>query len=118
MQPRRWWQFGLFGGLVLSLATAAKVVHALIRGAAGNTGSGEALGFAVAIFGMGFLCGVIVWAGRGLHRRIGLAGDAIVGLAVMFAFLICCMLVFQPDMLGPRFSSGGAPMLGVAVLMG
>ena len=83
MRAMRWWQFGLFGGVVLSLATAVKVVRAIIGGLAGEAGWTDAVGFATAIFAMGFLCGVIVWAGRGLYRWIGIAGDAIVGLAVM-----------------------------------
>ena len=114
----RWWQFGLLGGFVLSLATAIKVVRALVRGAAGEVEWGEAAGFAAAIFGMGFLCGVIVWAGKGLHRRLGMAGDAIVGLAVMVAFFVSCMLLFDPEMLGAKFSSGGAWLLGMAAVIG
>jgi hypothetical protein len=114
----RWWQFGLFGGVVLSLATAVKVIRAVVRGAAGEADWGEAAWFAAAIFGMGFLCGVIVWAGKGLYRRLGMAGDAIVGSAVMVAFFTSCMLLFEPELLGAKFSSGGVPMLGLAVLLG
>ncbi len=114
----RWWQFGLFGGGILWCATAVKVVRAIVRGAAGNTEWGEAANLSAAIFGMGFLCGVIVWAGRGLYRRLGMAGDAIVGLAVMVAFFIACMLLFEPAMLGSKFWSGAVPMLGMAVVLG
>jgi hypothetical protein len=45
----RWWQFGLVGGFVLSLATAIKVVRSVVRGAAGDADWGEAAGFAAAI---------------------------------------------------------------------
>lgn len=114
----RWWQFGLAGGIVLSLATAVKVIRALVGGAEGETNWGEAAGFAAAIFGMGFLCGVIVWAGKGLYQRIGMAGDALVGVAVMVVFFISCMLVFEPEMLGAKFQNGGLPMLGGAVVVG
>jgi hypothetical protein len=114
----RWWQFGLFGGVVLSLATAVKALRALAGGALGATTWGEAAAFAAAIFGMGFLSGIIVWAGKGLYRRLGMAGDALVGLAVMVAFFTCCMLLFAPEMLGAKFSSGGAPMFGMAVVLG
>jgi hypothetical protein len=89
-----------------------------LGGAGGAAEWGEAAGFAAAIFGMGFLCGVIVWAGRGLYRRFGMAGDALVGLAVMVCFFVSCMLLFEPEMLGAKFSSGGAPMLGLAVVIG
>ena len=114
----RWWQFGLFGGVVLSLATGIKVTRAVVRGALGEAEWGEAVGFGAAIFGMGFLCGVIVWAGKGLYQRLGLAGDAIVGLVVMVVFFVACMLLFEPAMLGAGFWSGGAPMLGMAVVGG
>ena len=57
MRTMRWWQFGLLGGVVLSLATAAKLIRAIVGGAAGETEWGEAAGFAAAIFGMGLLCG-------------------------------------------------------------
>jgi hypothetical protein len=67
---------------------------------------------------MGFLCGVIVWAGRGLYGWFGMAGDAIVGLVVMVVFFVSCMLLFDPAMLGASFLSGGAPMLGLAVVIG
>jgi hypothetical protein len=114
----RWWQFGLFGGVVLSVATLIKVARALVRGLSGEGGLVEAVGFAAAIFAMGFVCGVVVWAGRGLYERIGMAGDAIVGLVVMVVFFLSCMLLFDPALLGPKLSSGGVPMLGLAVVLG
>jgi hypothetical protein len=118
MRTMRWWQFGLLGGVVLSLATAVKVIRAIVGGATGEAEWSEAAGFAAAIFGMGFLCGVIVWAGRGLYRWIGMVGDAIVGAAVMVSFFVSCMLMFAPEMLGAKFSSGGVPMLVAAVVVG
>ncbi len=111
----RWWQFGLFGGIVLSIATVVKVIRAIFRG---KVEWGEDDGFAAAIFGMGFLCGVIVWAGKGLHQRLGMVGDAIVGLVVMVAFFISCMLLFEPELLGAKFQNGGLPMLEMAVVLG
>jgi hypothetical protein len=113
-----WWQFGLFGGVVLSLATALKVIGAVVGGLPDDAEWKQLPGFAAAIFGMGFLCGVIAWAGKGLNRRIGMAGDAIVGLAVMVAFFSCCMLLYEPKMLGENFTSDGLPMFGMAVLFG
>jgi hypothetical protein len=118
MRTVRWWQFGLFGGVVLSLATAIKVVRAIVGGSAAGAEWGEAAGFAAAIFGMGFLCGLIVWAGRNLYQRLGMVGDAVVGVAVMVTFFLSCMLLFEPEMLGAHFLSGGVPMLGLAVVIG
>jgi hypothetical protein len=72
MRSARWWQYGLFGGVVLSLATIVKLVrHTLMGGAAAEATWTEAIGFAVAIFGMGFVCGVVVWAGRWISQRHG-----------------------------------------------
>ena len=114
----RWWQFGLVGGVVLSIATAIKLVRAVVHGAVGDIEWSEAAGFAAVIFGMGFLCGVIVWAGKGLYRRIGWVGDAIVGMVVMVVFFLSCMLLFEPELLGAKFFVGGLPMLGLAVPLG
>jgi hypothetical protein len=115
----RWWQYGLFGAMVLSLATAIKVIPTVVVcGVAGEGDWGEVAGFAAAIFGIGFLCRLIVWAGKGQYQKIGWAGDTIVGVAVMVAFFVCCMLLFEPEMLGVNFANGGAPMLGLAVVIG
>jgi hypothetical protein len=113
----RWWQFGLVGGVGLSLATLIKVIRVL-GGTAGEATWGETVGFAAAIFGMGFVSGVIVWAGRGLYHRIGMAGDAIVGLVVMVVFFTSCMLISEPELLGPKFPTGGAPMLALGAVIG
>jgi hypothetical protein len=118
MQRVRWWQFGLIGGFALSVATLIKFVRAVARGLGGQAELGEAVEVAVAVFAMGFLCGVIVWAGRGLYPLFGMAGDAIVGVAVMVFFFLCCMVLFDPELLGAKFSVGGAPMLGLAVVIG
>src|SRR5947208_2412659 len=123
MRFTRWWQYGLLGGLVLSLATIIKLIRtvlmgAVIAGAAGKAGWTEAVAFAVAIFGMGFVCGLVIWAGRGISRRLGLFGDAMVGMVVMLVFFTACMFLFDPDLLGPKLSSGGLPMLGFGALLG
>lgn len=115
---KRWWQFGLLGGAVLSVATGFKALRAVIGGAAFGAPWGETAAFAAFIFGIGFLCGLIVWAGKGLHRRIGMAGDALVGMVVMLAFFIACMLLFAPEMLGRQFLPAGLFMLGMAVVLG
>ncbi len=118
MRPNQWWQFGLIGGSVLTIATATKLASAVIRGTVGTVEWGETGGFAAAIFGMGFVCGVIIWAGRGLSQRFGPVGDAVIGLVVMEAFFVSCMLLFQPEMLGSKFENNGLPMLGFAVPLG
>ena len=118
MHTVRWWQFGLVGGFTLSVATAVKLVLAIARGAAAEASVAEAIGFFALMFAMGFLCGVVVWAGRGLYHRIGMAGDSIVGVAVMVVFFLACMIAFAPDLLGPKFRNGGLPMLGLAVVLG
>jgi hypothetical protein len=114
----RWWHFGLIGGLALSVVTAGNVLKAVLAGAAIREEWPQIAGFAAAVFGMGFLCGVIVWARRGLYRRLGMAGDTIVGVAVMVCFFLSCMVLFDREALGVKFRSEGAPMLGLAVVIG
>jgi hypothetical protein len=118
MHTVRWWQFGLVGGFALSVATAVKLVHAIFRGAAGEATLGNSLGLFALTFAMGFACGVVARVGRGLHDRIGVIGDSIVGVAVMIVFFLACMLVFEPDLLGTKFRAGGLPMLVVAIVIG
>jgi hypothetical protein len=118
MSRVRWWHFGIVGGFALSFATFIKVIRALIRGASGNSGALEALGVLALTFAMGFVCGVVAWIGRNLYDRIGLLGDSIVGVAVMFVFFLACMLAFEPALLGSKFRSGGLPMLALAFVVG
>lgn len=113
-----WWQYGLLGGGILSLTTFVKAIPAVIRGVGEEVGLTEAVGFAAAIFGMGFVCGLVAWAGRGFSRRFGLVGDALVGMVVMLVFFGACMLLFDPSLLGPKWSSGGLPMFGLGTLVG
>ena len=118
MHRVHWWQYGLVGGATLSLATLIKLVRAIAVGLGGPPAWGEAGGFAAAVFAMGFLCGLVVWVGRDLYRSLGMAGDAIVGVSVMVVFFVCCMLLFEPALLGPKFPTGGAPMLTLAIVIG
>ena len=118
MHTVRWWQFGVVGGVTLSIATAVKLVRAIVRGLAVEAGVGEAIGFFVLVFAMGFVCGVVAWDGRGLNDRIGMAGDAIVGVAVMIVFFLACMITFAPELFVPRFRVGGLRMLGLAIVVG
>jgi len=110
-----WWQYGVFGGVVLSIATVVKMVRALFRGAEGEGHWTTAVGFAAFIFGMGFVCGLIVWAGRGLSRRFGMLGDAIVGMIVTLVLATTCTLVFG----GPQaLAEGGLLVLGLGAVVG
>jgi hypothetical protein len=118
MKNVRWWQFGLVGGLTLSIASAVKLVVAILASATGEAGLAEGSGFFALMFAMGFVCGLVAWAGRGLHARIGMLGDSIVGVAVMVIFFLACMIVFDPDLLGSKFREGGVPMFVLAIITG
>jgi hypothetical protein len=113
-----WWQFGLIGGGFLSLPTVGNVIIAVAGGEAHGVHWGEIAAFAAIIFAMGFVSGLVVWAGRGLYRRFGVAGTALVGVAVMVIYFLACMLLFEPAMLGSKFSSAGLPMFVLAALFG
>ena len=113
----RWWEAGLIGGTVLSVATVANAIKAVLGGIHGMPWD-EVFSVAIVVFFMGFLCGVIAWSGRGLHQRLGAIGDALVGMAVMVAFFSCCMLFFAPELLGAKLRDGGLQMFGMAALIG
>ena len=117
-RPPKWWQFGLVGAAALSIATVIKVIRAVVRGTMGESGFAKAPVFAAAIFAMDFACGVVVWIGRGWHRHIGMAGDALLGMIVIVFFFLCCMALFDPGMLGSKFRSGGVPMLVLGSVIG
>ncbi len=118
MHTVRWWRFGAVGGFALSVATAVKLVRAIFRGAAGDAGLVDSLGVFALTFAMGFVCGVVAWAGRSLYDRIGMLSDSIVGVAVMIVFFLACMLTFEPALLGSKFRVGGVPMLVLAIVVG
>lgn len=113
-----WWRCGLLGSFVLLASTGVKFLRALVAGATPGFGWGNAAGFVAGLFALGFACGLVGWAGLGLSRRFGSVGDAMVGVAVTVVFFLGCMLAFAPEMLGPKWTAGGLPMIGLAVLVG
>ncbi|MDR7070962.1 CHASE2 domain-containing sensor protein [Pseudoxanthomonas japonensis] len=113
----RWWECGMIGGIVLSGATVANAISAILGGVRDVIWT-DVFGVALTVFFMGFLCGVVAWSGKGLHQRLGAIGDALVGAAVMVAFFTCCILLFSPELLGAKFVDTGLLVLGIAVLMG
>jgi hypothetical protein len=118
MNTLRWWQFGLVGGLTLSIASFVKLLVAIMASAAEEARMADAVAFFALMFAMGFVCGLVAWAGRGLYARIGMLGDSVVGVAVMVVFFTACMIVFDPDLLGPKFREGGVPMFVLAMITG
>lgn len=113
-----WWQYGLVGGVALTVAALTKLLVAVAAGLVGADRWAEAPVFFAAVFGMGFTGGLVAWAGRGLSRRFGPTGDAVTGAAVMVVFFLACIGLFDPDLLGPKFRTGGLPTLGLAVPLG
>jgi nitrate reductase gamma subunit len=118
MKKMRWWEAGMLGAVVLSIATLFKFVQTVAWRETGEARWAQVLGFAAAIAGISFLCGVIGWAGRGLYRRIGMAGDALVGMVIMTVFFLYCMILFEPEMLWSKFRPNGNLMLGLAMVVG
>ena len=122
--PKRisWWRSSVLGGVVLSLVTLIglplKLVRLLFPTTLPNPFPGPSLlGFPVFIFGLGFVCGSVVWALQGLPRRLGPLGDAITGWLVMIVFFVCCMLVFDRPMLLGK-APGREPMLLLGSVVG
>jgi hypothetical protein len=108
----------LIGGLSLSAVTLLKLIVAFIAGAVPKESQPELPRFAATIFGMGFLCGTVGWGGLGLSRRFGLVGDAVLGMVTMLVFFACCMLLFSPNLLTEKWSSGGSYMLAFGAVAG
>lgn len=102
----------------MSFMTSVKVIRAAIRGAEVDGELEESAAFVAIIFSLGFVCGVVTWAGSGLHRYLGIMGDAIVGMVVMVTFFVGCALVFSPEILGNKFANSGVLMLGMAAVLG
>ena len=98
----RWWHWGLIGGCALSIATAQKVLGAIPSVLAGSMPLREFLLelplFALGIFTLGFVCGVVGWAVWRVLRRTGRFADAVVGAVVLCTFLLLCYWWFD----GPR----------------
>lgn len=110
---------GVYGGVILSFGMAWKIVEALVAGRMGKVDWREAWIYEAALFALGFVCGVIIWAGRGLYRRFGMAGDALVGVAVTLALIVSGMFVFAPDMLrAPNLAVAAVPLFASAVIIG
>ena len=114
----KWWVFGLIGMLALFLPTVIIFISAINRHNVPAEEWGKAAGVAAAVAGMGFLCGLIAWAGQRLHTYLGMLGDALVGAIVMLVYLTCCMLLFEPELLNEKFSIGGLPMYCMGAVIG
>jgi hypothetical protein len=113
----KWWHFGLIGGVVLSIATVIKIFKSLPALLAGELSWSGFFYFPIAIFAMGFACGVLVWLALPLSRRLGLLGDAIIGAVTMPFFFVLCMLIFDSSLLTTKLKQG-LIMLGFGVLLG
>lgn len=119
MRKLTWLWCGLLGGTGLSIVTLRKLIQAIVAGRAGGADLSEAGGFFALMFTIGFVCGLVAWAGLELSRRFGTVGDALTGVAVMVVFFLGCALAFTPQMLGPRFiDSGGIGLFGLAIVAG
>jgi hypothetical protein len=101
---------GLIGSFVLSAATALKIVRALLGGRADGTPWHELPLLALQVAGMGFVCGVVLWAVRWLPARLGRPGDALAGAIVLAVFYAMCMTLFAPHAWG-----GGDALLMLAM---
>jgi hypothetical protein len=98
-RPTTWWQYGLFGSLILFLMTGWNFLKAIPDFIQGNAAWGELPLFAVQIVGIGFVCGLAVWAVQPLWRNYGTLGDVLSGIIVLDVMFVCCMVIFDPDML-------------------
>ena len=113
----RWWHCGLVGATALSLATLVRVVREVLH-ATFEVSWTEAAGFAAVIFAMGFVGGVIAWAGRRLYQWLGMAGDALVGMVLAVLLFAACMLLLDDAELRGDKLSNGLLMLALGAAIG
>jgi hypothetical protein len=112
------WQSGLRCGGWLSVFTLGKSFVGRCFGWPPGRGWAEALGVSAIVFVVGFVCGCLAWAGRGVARRFGLAGDAVLGLFTTLVFLSIILRLFDREMFGSRFRAETLPVLLSGVLLG
>ena len=79
MARLRWWQYGILSGIALSMLLLSKIVDGLLNGELAVADIAGELIVVAMFFPVGFLCGLIVWAGQKLTRRFGMLGGAITG---------------------------------------
>jgi hypothetical protein len=107
------------GALCLSVITLGKGIEIAAKVSSGlNSGVSvtEMFGLGAAVFAMGFLCGVVVWASRAWYRRWGKAGDRAVGLVLAVVPVLSFMVVLHPEHL--RSCRGVLGLVLVAAILG
>jgi hypothetical protein len=118
MSVRRFWTAGLVGGSVLSTVASRKFVFAYWFGKTPRPNMTGFVPFIATIFGMGFACGTVAWAARGLARRYGPVGDAIAGALVMLVYFSSCLVLFAKELLTEQRWHQAALMLALGVAAG
>lgn len=103
---------------MMAVITLLKSIAAIVGGIYRGDGMLDALGVSAAAFVAGFVCGVIFWSGKGLSRRLGRVGDALVGAITMLAFFVMILFMSGHATLQHGFRSDEAPMLFVGVFLG
>jgi hypothetical protein len=124
--PVPWLGWGLgfaimFGGLTLTRLLVVKsrvaVAEVMDQNPRPTFELSEIARISVYAFFMGFACGLIAWASRKFTRHLGAFGDVIVGVVVVCALLVMCIVAFDPEV----FSRGWFIVLrlfGIATVVG
>lgn len=114
-----WWQFGLIGGIALSLATVYKALRFLQRVAPQFGPWWDFFAVAALVFCLGFVCGCLVWWLHGLSSRGGLLGDALIGAVVANVYFVLLCAVADRDLLRLWTDPVGGPtVVGAATVIG
>lgn len=117
MQRFKWWQCGLIGGVALSLVTVLHIVFSLPDFISHKIPWSGLVAVPLAVLAAGFGCGVIVWVAAPLSRKLGMLGDAIVGMLTLVFFFLACMVLFDRSLLSPD-PRRSLPMFGLAAVGG
>jgi hypothetical protein len=122
-----WLAYGLFGGILMAGLTMTRLAVVKSQRLAGEFVDNvarrpsftwdEILRIGLVMFAAGFVCGLLVRASRGLSVRYGVAGDVLVGMLVLNALLVMCLIAFDPEVLRKPWGVL-LPLFGIATGLG
>lgn len=76
----RWWHFGLFGGYAVAIVALVNAIASIPRFFTEDLPGFEFALLPFAVFGIGLLCGAVVWVCKAVSSSFGAAGGHVRGV--------------------------------------